>query len=173
MTGVEDLEFRIPETWDPDWFSRVFIKDILRFADARNIEGDGITITGDPSEPATATVDSVSLSGLDDIAENTFLGRVSAGTGEVENLNTAQTTALIDLATGANKGVVLRAGAVTDADSSTVSTGAADASDLATVITLANELKADLAQAVSDLNDTVTQLNAKLAADIAAGQQLP
>ena len=173
MTGVENLEFRIPEKWDADWFSRVFIKDILRLADARNIEGTGITISGDPSEPAAATVDSISLSGMDDIAESTFLGRVSAGTGEVENLTTAQTTALIDLATDLDKGVVLKASAVTDADSSTVSTGAADASDLTTVITLANELKADLAQAVSDLNDTVTQLNAKLAADTAAGQQQP
>lgn len=56
-----------------------------------------------------------------------------------------------------------------DAMASTVAVASADASDLATAITLVNELKADLTQLVSDFNDLVTAYNALLAAFQAAG----
>lgn len=171
MSGIQDVVFRIPDTWDPAWFEQVFIRQVLINADVRNSETTGITITTPSTEePAVMTVDSVALDGLDDIATSTFLGRVSPGTGEVENLTTAQTTSLIDLASIADKGVVLKAAAVADANASTASVGSPDASDLTTVITLANEMKTELTQTISDLNDTVIQLNLKLGVDTAAGQ---
>ncbi len=46
-----------------------------------------------------------------------------------------------------------------DAVASSVSVTSANATDLATVITLANELKADVNQLVTDLNAVVTSLN--------------
>ena len=51
-----------------------------------------------------------------------------------------------------------------DASASSVAVSSADASDLATAITLVNELKADLTQLVSDYNALVTAYNALLAA---------
>lgn len=56
-----------------------------------------------------------------------------------------------------------------DASSSSVSVSSADASDLATAITLANELKADLNQLVTDFNALAAAHNALLAAMQAAG----
>ncbi len=53
--------------------------------------------------------------------------------------------------------------AVTDATASTVSVDSSDASNLATVITLANELKGDVNTLVTDLNNAITQVNALLA----------
>lgn len=76
-----------------------------------------------------------------------------------------------NVATTAAAGVVRKSAAVTDAAASTVAVASADASDLGTVVTLANELKADLTTLVADLNAAITQLNAKLAADRTAGQQ--
>lgn len=44
---------RIPEKWDPVWFAQ-FCREVLALADTRNaVEGAGITITGQPGEPAT------------------------------------------------------------------------------------------------------------------------
>lgn len=67
-------------------------------------------------------------------------------------------------------GSVLLATLVTDAMQSTVSVDSPDASDLPTVITLANETKADVNQLVVDLNLAITQLNAFLAANQTAKQ---
>jgi len=60
-------------------------------------------------------------------------------------------------------GVVLLAAAVTDGVDSTVSVDSPDATDLATVITLANENKGDTNQLVADLNLAIAQLNDLLA----------
>ena len=57
-----------------------------------------------------------------------------------------------DYASSSIGGVVLEAANVVDAIESTVSVDSPDATDLATVITLANETKADLNQLVTDLN---------------------
>ncbi len=64
-----------------------------------------------------------------------------------------------DFAQTALGGVVFLADLVNNAVASTVSVTSADATDLATVITLANELKADVNQLVTDFNNSVTQLN--------------
>lgn len=50
---------RIPDQWSASWFAQ-FIREVLAFADVRNsIEGPGVTISGQPDEPATisATAD--------------------------------------------------------------------------------------------------------------------
>ncbi len=64
-----------------------------------------------------------------------------------------------DFAQTALGGVVFLADLVNNAVASTASVTSADATDLATVITLANELKADVNQLVTDFNNSVTQLN--------------
>ncbi|MEW8053460.1 MAG: hypothetical protein AB2754_15860 [Candidatus Thiodiazotropha endolucinida] len=64
-----------------------------------------------------------------------------------------------------------KAGAVSDAVDSVVSIDSPDATDLASVLTLANELKADVNQLVTDVNAIKTQLNALLAS-MRAGEQL-
>lgn len=64
---------------------------------------------------------------------------------------------------GTNHKVMMQATDPANAASSSVSVTSADATDLATVITLANELKADVNQLVTDLNAVVTKLNALLA----------
>lgn len=51
----------------------------------------------------------------------------------------------------------------TDESASTVSVDAADASDLATVITLANEMKADINTLTTDLNNAINKYNTLLA----------
>lgn len=49
--------YRIPEKWDASWFSQ-FIREVLAFADTRNaIAGPGVTISGNPDEPATITAE--------------------------------------------------------------------------------------------------------------------
>lgn len=54
--GIQYLPLsRIPEKWDPKWFAQ-FCREVLALADTRNaIEGSGITITGQPGEPATVS----------------------------------------------------------------------------------------------------------------------
>lgn len=55
--------WRIPREWSADWFQQ-FIREVLRFADTRNsIEGPGVTISGQPNQPATisATADILQL----------------------------------------------------------------------------------------------------------------
>lgn len=53
--------------------------------------------------------------------------------------------------------------AVVDASASTVSVDSSDATNLATVITLANETKGDVNTLVTDLNNAIAQLNALMA----------
>lgn len=67
-------------------------------------------------------------------------------------------------------GSVLLSNLVSDAVASTVSVDSPDASDLPTVITLANETKADVNQLVLDLNAAINQLNAFLDANKTAKQ---
>lgn len=54
----------------------------------------------------------------------------------------------------------LNVAAQADAVASTVSVDSTDASDLATAITLANELKADVNTLVTNVNSAITVLNA-------------
>lgn len=80
------------------------------------------------------------------------------------------TFAVVQDAAVATRGLVLEAANVADAVASTVSVDSADATDLPTVITLANELKADVNTLVTDVNAAIIQLNATLASIQAAGQ---
>jgi len=53
VSGLQDINYRIPDEWSAPWFAR-FIRDVLANADVRNaISGTGITITGTPDVPAT------------------------------------------------------------------------------------------------------------------------
>lgn len=78
-----------------------------------------------------------------------------------------------DYASSLIGGVVLEAANVTDAVASTVSVVSPDATDLPTVLTLANETKADVNQLVTDLNNAIAQLNAFLAANQTSKQMAP
>ena len=78
-----------------------------------------------------------------------------------------------DFATALVGGVVNLSALVADAVESTVSVDSPDAIDLATVITLANELKGDVNQLVTDLNNSIVQFNALLDAMKTAKQMSP
>lgn len=75
-----------------------------------------------------------------------------------------------DFATALVGGVVNLSANVVDAVASTVTVTSPAATDLPTVITLANELSANQTQLVTDLNNAITQLNAFLAANKTAKQ---
>lgn len=84
-----------------------------------------------------------------------------------------------DFATSILGGVVLEATNVSDAVQSTVTVTSPDATaapavydqtDAQTAVTLVNELKLDLNQAITDFNAVTVQLNAFLAANQTAGQ---
>ena len=208
MTGIESLPHqRIPEEWSPRWFAE-FIRDVLSLIDIHNAVGDGIVITGPPSEFATLTAAGILFNQLQQIAADRILGRLST-VGDIEELTGTEATTLIDAfigdsGAGGTKGLVPAPGAgdtaadkflfadgsfaaiqnaasgirglveeaanVADAVASTVSVTSADATDLPTVITLANELKADVNTLVTDVNAIVTQVNAILASIQTAGQ---
>jgi hypothetical protein len=52
--GIQHQPIRIPAQWDPEWFERVFIREVLSKLDVRNAnEGLGISIEGTPDQPAT------------------------------------------------------------------------------------------------------------------------
>jgi len=78
-----------------------------------------------------------------------------------------------DFATALVGGVVNLSALIDDAVESTVSVDSPDASDLPTVITLANELKGDVNQLVTDLNNSIVQFNALLDAMKTAKQMSP
>lgn len=62
MPGLEKIPLRIPDKWDPAWFEQ-FVREVLALADARNaLPGPGISVTGNPNEPAT-------ISGSADVEE--------------------------------------------------------------------------------------------------------
>ena len=208
MTGIETLPHqRIPDEWSPKWFAE-FIRDVLSLMDVKNAIGDGVIITGQPSEVATLTAAGILFNQLQQIAADRILGRLTTP-GDIEELTSTQATTLIDAfigdsgaggtkglvpapgagdtaadrflfadgtfvavqdAAAAIRGLVLEAANVADAVASTVSVDSADATDLPTVITLANELKGDVNTLVTDVNLIVTQVNAILASVQAAGQ---
>ena len=93
MSGIQDLPHqRIPEEWSAKWFLE-FIRDVLAKADIRNATGEGgVDISGGPDEEATLTLVDAPITNLEDIATNTFLGRRSAGTGDVESLTASEPT---------------------------------------------------------------------------------
>lgn len=95
---------------------------------------------------------------------------ITAITPSLNELQTDFDTHIALAATTSAIGHVNKATAVTDAVSSSVSVVSANATDLATVITLANEMKTSINTLVTDLNAVVTQLNALLAAERTAGQ---
>jgi len=66
-------------------------------------------------------------------------------------------------ASGTLTGEVTKGAAVTDANASTVSVTSSNATDLPTVITLANEMKGDINTLVADLNNAIAQYNALMA----------
>jgi len=87
-----------------------------------------------------------------------------------------------DAATAGVRGVVKQAAANVDAVASAVAvtsanaaaqTGAYVQADVQTIATLANELKTDVVQIVTDLNAAITRLNALQAALRTAGQLAP
>ena len=208
MTGIQDLPHqRIPEEWSSRWFAE-FIRDVLSLMDVRNALGDGVVITGQPSEVATLTAEGILFNQLQQIAADRILGRLTTP-GDIEELTSTQATTLIDAfigdsgaggtkglvpapgagdtdadrflfadgtftavqnAAAAIRGLVLEAANVADAVASTVSVTSPDATDLPTVITLANELKGDVNTLVTDVNAIVTQVNAILASIQTAGQ---
>lgn len=61
--GLQEIPLRVPDQWDPAWFTR-FVREVLALADIRNaVEGTGVTITGNSSQPATIAADA-SIAGL-------------------------------------------------------------------------------------------------------------
>ena len=85
-----------------------------------------------------------------------------------------------DFASSSSGGVVFISAAVSNASASTVAVAAPDASaapaaysqaQMAEVVALVNELKADLTQTVADLNAAITTLNNSLSSERAAKQR--
>lgn len=130
-----------------------------------------------------------SISGLAAIeiqsAINEVDALVDANTTNITNLTTAFNThnnsnsqhgvtgvniGTEDYAQASTGGSVWLAALVADAVASTVTVASPDATDLATVLTLANETKVDVNQLVADLNAVVTQLNEFLANNKTAKQ---
>jgi hypothetical protein len=61
--GLQDIPIRPPQEWSASWYLK-HIREVLALVDIRNaIEGPGITITGNSSEPATLSASS-DISGL-------------------------------------------------------------------------------------------------------------
>lgn len=55
--GLQDIPIRPPQEWSAAWYLK-HIREVLALVDIRNaIEGPGITITGNSSEPATISAD--------------------------------------------------------------------------------------------------------------------
>lgn len=52
MTALQDTPLRIPDAWSAAWFRR-FVVEVLAKADARNVVGQGITVTSDGNSVAT------------------------------------------------------------------------------------------------------------------------
>ena len=85
MTGIQSIPLRIPEIWDAQWFAG-FVRDVLVNVDVRNATGTGLTISSNPDDPASLVVEDIGITSLQDISQNRILGRVTAGTGSVEQL---------------------------------------------------------------------------------------
>ncbi len=94
----------------------------------------------------------------DQIAQNTDDLAAHVGSRKVHGV-AGNVVGTEDVAQSGTAGVVLLAVDVTDGVDSTVSVNSPDATDLATVITLANEMKGDVNTLVGDLNNAISQLN--------------
>lgn len=95
----------IPEKWDRNWF-RNFITNFLVNADIRNVQGNGINITGNVSgNSTTGTATQVEIS-PEPIPSGTVLGNVSGSTAIPVALNSTQLTGLINDFSATLSGVV-------------------------------------------------------------------
>lgn len=82
MTGIQDVVFRIPEEWDPVWFQGI-IQDLFQFADARNVIGIDLLITGDSDVVATYQVDSQNVDLAEGLETRALIGAMS---GRIDEL---------------------------------------------------------------------------------------
>lgn len=102
MSGIESIPIRFPDKWDPRWM-RDFTRDVLSKMDSRNVTGVGITVSGTADDTATYTVEleagSVSFTEMQDITTSRIIGRVTAGSGEMEELTGTQVRTVTGLAT--------------------------------------------------------------------------
>ncbi len=121
------------------------------------------------------------LNGYLPITGGTVLGQITAPSVLVGPVGGAQYPVLTtnDAATTGARGPVKQAAANVDATASSVAVAAANAAtqtgayvqtDVQSIATLANEIKTDLTQLVTDFNAAVTRLNALQAAMRTAGQ---
>lgn len=87
--GLDAIPLRIPTKWDPKWFER-FVREVLSLADARNaLEGVGVTISGNSTEPATIAASA-------DISELLSAALITALTSSLPNARTLR----VDTAAG-------------------------------------------------------------------------
>lgn len=124
------------------------------------------------------------LSGYLPITGGTLAGQLTAPSMLVGPVGGTQYPVVTtnDAATAGVRGVVKQAAANVDASASAVAVASANAAaqtgayvqaDVQTIATLANELKTDMTQLVTDFNAAVTRLNALQAAMRTAGQLAP
>lgn len=73
MTGIQDVVFRIPDEWNKEWFQGV-IQDLFQYADARNVIGIDILVSGDPDVVATFEVDSQNVDLAEGLETRAILG---------------------------------------------------------------------------------------------------
>lgn len=180
MSGIQDTPLRIPAQWDAKWFDR-FIREVLAKADARNATGTGITISGSPDTTADLEVSldagSVTFTTMQDISNNSILGRVSAGTGSVEELTGANVRTITGLATTDNvqfakvnagtNGYEVSGTKVVGAQGSAIasltnSSGGTASGDLVSIGNTSTSNEG------SKINDNFTELNVKLDAVLSA-----
>jgi hypothetical protein len=95
----------IPEEWSREWF-REFITNFLVGADIRNVQAQGITISGNVSGNNTVAGSTTVSIGLTPIANDTVLGNISGTTAAPVALTEAQFTALINIFTATTSGAV-------------------------------------------------------------------
>ncbi len=100
MPGLQNIPLRIPAQWDPVWFERVFIREVLAMADVRNaLAGLGISIEGTPDQPATISA-SEDLSALFDA--DLLLAEVNALLPNARTLVAGDGTFISDSGAGGN-----------------------------------------------------------------------
>lgn len=173
-----NLSYKQIELQHPDW-SKVAVDDYFyKQSNINNIAGlsDGQTDQIETNTENISTNAANIVTNANNIGTNT--NNITSVTNAFNTHNgsdsqhgvTGDNVGNGDFATAGTGGVVNEAANVADAVASTVSVTSPDATDLPTVITLANETKADVNQLVTDLNNTITQLNAFLAANKTANQ---
>ena len=165
----------------PDW-STLATNDYLYKQNNINSMAD---LSDDQTDQIVINTDNISTNaqGISDNADaigdnTTAIGDNADNLTDHENLTTAHgvtgvNVGTLDFATAGTGGVVNLAAAVVDAVASVVSVDSPDATDLPTVITLSNEMKGDVNQVVTDLNNSLTQLNILLANMRTANQLTP